>query len=341
MEYLSDLLALYLVYVVKFFDFLWDPTERIFLLYLLAVLPFAYFVYYMHKRQKKQDQGGFISFLFPREVWSNPSAWLDLRYFLFHKLIGHFIFFVALAGCTAWSFALITGGMNLAELAQIGDAQSSGSDYLTALAYMAFFYLVTDFLGFFMHYLQHKIPILWEFHKVHHSAEVMHPISNFREHPIDNIAYQTLIGTGHGLLIGLAVLLLGYMPSMPTVFGVPVVMFLFNIFGYNLRHSHVWLRWPGVWSKILPSPAHHHVHHSCHPDHFDKNFAFMFPIWDVLFGTYTMPEDNRDVKFGVAGMKSGEMDTCLKLYVLPFKKAYRRVRRSLVGKPAKVLPPAE
>ncbi|QGX97267.1 sterol desaturase family protein [Roseovarius faecimaris] len=341
MSYLTDLLVLYTVYLTNFFDFLWDPNERIFAMYLLAAVPFAYFAYRTHKYHKAQSAGGFLSFLFPREVWSHPSAWLDLRYFLFHKCIGHFFFFVALTGCTAWAFALVTGGMNLADMATEGDAHRGSSDYLIALAYMLVFFIVMDFLGFFVHFLQHKIPILWEFHKVHHSAEVMHPVSNFREHPVDNIAYITTIGCGHGIMVGLAVLWLGYIPSMPAVFGVPVMMFLFNIFGYNLRHSHVWLRWPGVWSKILPSPAHHHVHHSCHPDHFDKNFAFMFPLWDVLFGTYTMPEDNRDVKFGVAGMKSGEMDTCVKLYVIPFKKAFRRLRKKLRGTPQRVLPPAE
>ena len=77
------------------------------------------------------------------------------------------------------------------------------------------------------------------------------------------------------------------------------------------------------------------MHHSCHPDHFDKNFAFMFPLWDVIFGTYTMPVDNRDVKFGVAGMKSMEMDSCWKLYAIPFVKAGKRLRKSFRGRSGK------
>ncbi len=84
-------------------------------------------------------------------------------------------------------------------------------------------------------------------------------------------------------------------------------MLAFNLLAYNLRHSHIWLRWPGRWSMVLPSPAHHHVHHSCHPDHIDKNFAFMFPVWDVIFRTYHLPEDNRDVKFGIGEGKAAEL----------------------------------
>ncbi|WP_377191277.1 sterol desaturase family protein [Ruegeria meonggei] len=171
------------------------------------------------------------------------------------------------------------------------------------------------------------IPVLWQFHKVHNSAEVMHPLSNFREHPVDNFVYNVGIGMGSGAVAGLFFNMMGYAPSLPSLLGVPILMLLFNVVGYNLRHSHVWLRWPGVWSKVFPSPAHHHVHHSFHPDHLDKNFAFMFPLWDVLFGTYIMPEDNKDVKFGVTEKDRGnELDTCAKLYVNPFKAAWRLYR---------------
>lgn len=345
MDHLTGLIGLYIDYVIYFFGFLWDPGERLFLIYLGAAVGFAFLIYKWNRHhvsgpETARDSKSFLSFLLPSHVWSHPSAWLDVRYFIFHHLIGHFVLFGVLAGCSAWTYALVTGGANLAEMARIGDAQSGPADYLIALGYMFAFFVIGDLIAYTTHYLQHKIPVLWEFHKVHHSAEVMHPISNFREHPIDNLFYKVALGAGYGAFIGLASNVLNYVPSMPAVFGVPLLMFLFNLMGYNLRHSHIWLRWPGMWSKVFPSPAHHHVHHSCHPDHFDKNFAFMFPVWDVIFGTYIMPEDNKDVKFGVAGMKSGEMDTCTKLYLVPFKKAFRRLKPK-PHKQAKVIPPAE
>lgn len=346
MGYLTDMLVLYAEYVVHIFSFLWDPQGRLFLLYLAAAAGFAFFVYKLHKRQRNDgdtgtegDDQGFLKFLLPKHVWSHPSAWLDVRYFFFHHLIGHFLLFGLLASCTVWTYALVTGGLNLADMARIGDTHTQPADYAIALGYMLVFFMVGDFIAYGLHYLQHKIPVLWEFHKVHHSAEVMHPMSNFREHPIDNLVYKIFIGVGYGVFMGIATSALGYIPSMPAVFGVPVLMFMFNIMGYNLRHSHIWLRWPGVWSKVFPSPAHHHVHHSCHPKHIDKNFAFMFPLWDVIFGTYELPEDNRDVKFGVAGMSQEEMDSCVKLYLVPFKNAFRRLQQQ--NKRKRALPPAE
>ena len=77
---------------------------------------------------------------------------------------------------------------------------------------------------------------------------------------------------------------------------------------------------------ILPSPAHHHVHHRSHPDHVDKNFAFLVPVWDVIFKTYCMPADNRDVKFGIGEGKAAELTTCLRLYLIPFRDAWRIIR---------------
>ena len=206
------------------------------------------------------------------------------------------------------------------------------------MGYMLVAFAVIDFVNWGVHYLQHKVPLLWQFHKVHHSAEVMHPISNFREHPVDNFAYYLITGLSYGALSGIAVNVVGYLPSLPSLLGVPLLMLAFNLLAYNLRHSHVWLRWPGRWSMVLPFPAHHHVHHSCHPDHIDKNFAFMFPVWDVIFGTYTLPEDNRDVKFGIGEGKAAELQSCLQLYLIPFRDAWRVIRRRLRRPAAKPAP---
>ncbi|EAQ25479.1 MULTISPECIES: sterol desaturase family protein [unclassified Roseovarius] len=342
MGYLTDLLALYVNYLLHFLAFFWSPGERLFALYLLTAIGFAYVVYKAHawrRHDDAEDVSSFVSFLVPKRVWSHPSAWLDVRYFFFHKLIGHFLLFGVMAGSSAWAYALVTGGENLAETARIGDLRSGPGAYIIAFGYMVGFFVLSDLIAYTIHYLQHKSPILWEFHKVHHSSEVMHPMSNFREHPIDNLVYLVSLGAWNGIFMGAAAQLLGYLPSMPSVLGVPFLMFLFNVMGYNLRHSHIWLRWPGIWSKVFPSPAHHHVHHSCHPDHIDKNFAFMFPVWDVIFNTYELPEDNRDVRFGVAGMNPEELNSCAKLYLVPFRNVIRRLCKP--KKPKRTISPAE
>ncbi|MDJ0638414.1 MAG: sterol desaturase family protein [Paracoccaceae bacterium] len=306
------------------------PGQRIFWLYLVTSIMVAWFVYRavrargQHATERDRDaaQGTFLRFLFPSAVWSHPSAWLDVRYFFFHRVAKHFLLLGVGGGSLAAGYWLTSGGQ-LLDLVEAKLVWTDWRDWVVALSFMAAIMIVADFIGWFAHFLQHKVPLLWQFHKVHHSAEVMHPLSNYREHPVDNLLYAVFIGFGYGASYGIAVRFFGYLPSAPTILGVPLILFLFNIAGYNLRHSHVWLRWPGVWSKVFPSPAHHHVHHSCHPDHIDKNFAFIFPVWDVIFGTYIMPEDNRDVKFGVPEEQGRDLDSVLRLYWVPFRDAYR------------------
>ena len=313
-----------------------DPGARLFWLYLFSGALFAYWVYYRHTKTPNASEGrslrGFLRFLVPKSVWGHPSAWLDLKFFLVNQFTGKLLYLGLTGVSTAAVFYWITDGGNLADVI-MGSELPGFSDFVVSLIYMFVVIGITDFAAFYIHYLQHKIPILWEFHKVHHSPEVMHPISNFREHPFDNVAYAMGIGATYGVVLGGISVWLGYLPNMPTVLGVPALLFLFNFGGYHLRHSHVWLRWPGRWSMVFPSPAHHHVHHSCHPDHLDKNFAFLFPLWDVLFRTYEMPEDNKDVKFGIYGMEESEYTTVWKLYTVPFRNIYRRLK---AGKSPKV-----
>lgn len=307
-----------------------DPNNRIFWLYLVSSAIAAYGVYlairargsHATERDAEVASGSFLQFLFPRHVWSHPSAWLDLRYVLFHKVVSHFLLLGLGAFALVLGYRLASGGQSLEAIA-MQENPVTAKDWVIAGVYMMLVMFVLDFIAWSVHFLQHKVPLLWQFHKVHHSAEVMHPISNFREHPVDNLAYGFFIGLGYGVIYASAVRWLGAVPAMPTLLGVPLLMFLFNLVAYNLRHSHVWLRWPGLWSVVFPSPAHHHVHHSCHPDHIDKNFAFMFPVWDVIFGTYVMPDDNRDVKFGVPEEEGRDLDGVLRLYWVPFRDAYR------------------
>ncbi len=296
--------------------------QRVFWLYLLSSMVFAYWVYVRRSKasgNSPRSLRSFATFLFPKEVWSHSSAWLDVRYFFFHQVLGKLLYVIVIAIILNGTFQWVTGGPNLVKATQTVPSPTWVS-FVVSFGYMIVVIAIVDFVAYILHYLQHKVPILWEFHKVHHSAEVMHPLSNYREHPIDNIAYAVGTGAAFGAMMGLANNYFGYLPSMPEILGVPLILFLFNIAGYNLRHSHVWLRWPGRLSMIFPSPAHHHVHHSRHPDHLDKNFAFVFPMWDVLFRTYHMPESDKDVEFGLYGQQGeSEYSSCWRLYYIPFR----------------------
>lgn len=317
----------YQLLTILSFPFL--PNQRIYWLYMLTSLILAFYVYQTSRKSIEIDEislRGFINYLFPKYIWRHPSAWLDVRYFFFHQIFRLVVYGAFLTAVLNFAFQFTTGSSNPVNPVS---PEPGISNIIISLIFMFALIGFVDFVSYGIHYLQHKIPLLWEFHKVHHSLEVMHPLSNYREHPIDNIAYALGTGAAYGLFMALTVTVFGYVPSLPQLLGVPLLVIAFNILGYNLRHSHVWLRWPGRWSMLFASSAHHHIHHSCHPDHIDRNFAFVFPFWDVLFNTYCLPETNKDVHFGLSRDYINEYDSCLGIYFIPFKKVFVSIIRRM------------
>lgn len=301
-----------------------EQTQRIFVLYLLSSLLFALFVFSQSAPRARSTNDSFMvaffHFLFPKEIWRNSSAWLDVRYFFFHQMFRVFIYGAFMAAVGTMVF------QNSSELLMTmgGQRPPVAPEFIWSIEILCVLFAVfaNDLITYAIHFFQHKIPLLWEFHKVHHSATVMHPLTNYREHPIDNICYAIGSGVFLGLSGSVIFYFLGYIPRTPTIYSVGIFTFMYNFLAYNLRHSHVWLKWPGKWSYVFGSPAHHQIHHSCHPEHINKNFAFMCPIWDVLFGTFCLPNDNSQVVFGLGDGREMEYRSCLSLYFLPVKNLF-------------------
>jgi sterol desaturase/sphingolipid hydroxylase (fatty acid hydroxylase superfamily) len=102
--------------------------------------------------------------------------------------------------------------------------------------------LVMDAGIFAAHYLQHKVPALWEFHKVNHSAEVMTPITVYRMHPVDDLLSGTFVGLQTGAVHGVFALTYADGIGEITVLEVNVLLFIYYVAGYNLRHTPVGFR---------------------------------------------------------------------------------------------------
>jgi sterol desaturase/sphingolipid hydroxylase (fatty acid hydroxylase superfamily) len=301
-----------------------SPVQRIFILYLATSLVLAMVIYARSESDRDPktmaSTGTLFRFLFPAAVWKSSSAWLDVRYFFFHQIFRVSIYGAFLSFVSATVF--LHSSVWLGEIFGSEPIISASSLLPIELLYALVSIVAIDLFSYGIHVLQHKIPLLWEFHKVHHSATVMHPLTNYREHPVDNIAYAIGTGASAGLLAGIISVLVGHVPTTPTIFGVGIFVFAFNALGYNLRHSHIWLRWPGKLNYFFGSPAHHQIHHSYQPEHVDKNFAFMFPVWDLIFGTYCLPKTGDDVRFGLSETQEDEYRTCLDLYFLPVRSAF-------------------
>jgi sterol desaturase/sphingolipid hydroxylase (fatty acid hydroxylase superfamily) len=174
------------------------------------------------------------------------------------------------------------------------------------------------------HYLQHKVPVLWEFHKVHHSAEVLTPITAFRVHPVDDLLTLSLTALFTGIVQGLFHAVVGTGIADIQVLGVNVLLFAWYIFGFHLRHSHVWLAYPAWLSHVLVSPAQHQIHHSSAPRHFDRNMGFIFAFWDALAGTLYVPKAREELNYGLYGEEPGQFGSVAALYIRPFQNLWTK-----------------
>jgi sterol desaturase/sphingolipid hydroxylase (fatty acid hydroxylase superfamily) len=136
---------------------------------------------------------------------------------------------------------------------------------------------------------------------VHHSAEELTPLSAFRHHPLYTLVDLTVAAVVLGVVQGLLMVFVTGTVDVATLAGINVFFAAFRLTGANLRHSHIWLRYPPWLEHILISPAQHQVHHSLDPRHHDKNYGEVLAIWDWMFGSLYVPDTTeRGVAVGLA-----------------------------------------
>jgi len=187
-------------------------------------------------------------------------------------------------------------------------------------------FLFDDFTRFYLHYILHKIPALWEFHKVHHSALVLTPFTIYRSHPVESLLYAFRMALTQGFVVGVCYYFFGPTLKMYDILGANAFVFLFNFFGSNLRHSHIWLSWGDKVESIFISPAQHQIHHSDNPKHFDTNFGAALALWDRLFSCHTKASQVGGITYGISVNHQGH-NSLMQIYFEPFKKAVQSIFR--------------
>jgi sterol desaturase/sphingolipid hydroxylase (fatty acid hydroxylase superfamily) len=137
---------------------------------------------------------------------------------------------------------------------------------------------------------------------VHHSATVLTPLTNFRVHPIYAVVFANILALSAAAIAnGFGNYVFGNTAYQYALNDTNIILVLF-IHGYvHLQHSHMWITFRGVLGRIFISPAHHQVHHSDNPKHFNRNFGSCLAPWDWLFGTLYIPQKEREpLTFGFA-----------------------------------------
>lgn len=306
-----------------------DPSRRVFLPFLLGSLALALWTFHRRGLRASWRQQ-----LFPREIYLHPSAILDYK-LLFAKALLRVLLFAPLFLSTV----AITAAVAVFLRAQLGAAPASSlSGVAVGLLYTVAAFLLDDWTRYALHRAMHRVPWLWELHKVHHSAEVLTPLTLYRTHPIESLL-NTLRGSiGLGLISGVFVWGFGTRVQGWEILGVDAIGFVWSLLGANLRHSHIWLSYGPRWEHLLLSPAQHQVHHSDAVQHRDRNFGTVLSLWDWLGGSLFVTSERQELHFGLAADEPSHRATIPSLLLSPLYRSLRAAFASVVERPRMLRP---
>lgn len=144
--------------------------------------------------------------------------------------------------------------------------------------------VLTDLAQYWFHRAFHRVPFLWGFHAIHHSAKSMDWLAGARMHFFEIVALRGVTA--------LPMMTLGFLPSALQAY-IAVVYIYSSLIHANLRGDFERL---GRWLVV---PRFHHWHHGLEAEAIDVNFAIHFPWLDRLFGTYHFPKARWPEGYGV------------------------------------------
>jgi len=273
-----------------------------------------------HGRLSWREVGKFI---FPRELWIDRTA-----------KISHFHFLLSLI--------LWTPLVSAATVFLVGDLNVDVHNHLTNLlgarppaihavwavvaVQVIFIDLATGLSGWLIHYAFHRVPLLWSFHRAHHSAEALTLPALARDHPLETLIVYFWVIISAGVAGGFFLYLTGTEMNKVTLALLANVYFWKHFVG-QFNHSHIPISF-GWLNRIFQGPVLHQIHHSAERRHRDKNMGStgLIAIWDWLFGTLHMPERKREpLTFGIA-IGARAHHTAMGCLVAPFVHAWGRLR---------------
>ncbi len=212
--------------------------------------------------------------------------WLDGFYMFFNFFLFSLVGYNAISNIAVEMFRDALGFFGISNIVAI-EIQTWPT--WTQLVTM---FVIADFIQWNIHRLLHRVPWLWEFHKVHHSVKEMGFAAHLRFHWMETIIYKSA----------------QYIPLAMIGFGIQdfFMIHMMALLIGHLNHANVdWNYGPMKW--LLNNPRMHIWHHAkaLAPGYpYGTNFGLSLSVWDYVFGTAYVPENGRDVELGFPGDES-------------------------------------
>lgn len=211
--------------------------------------------------------------------------WLDVFYMFFNFFLFSLIVYNAVSNVAVEAFNDLLAWFGLENLVAIEIGSWPRWTQLLVL------FVVADFIQWNVHRMLHRVPALWEYHKLHHSVEEMGFAAHLRFHWMETVIYKSV----------------QYIPLAMIGFGLDdfFMVHLFTIAIGHLNHANLRITY-GPLKYVLNTPTMHIWHHAKHlPEgRYGVNYGLTLSLWDYLFGTAYIPWEGRDEPLGFDGMES-------------------------------------
>ncbi len=265
-------------------------------LFAALIVSALFFAWQRHRRGRRIRWRTIARALFPRRIMRHASNQADIFYLFFNVFM-----FSVLFSWAIFSYQFVSNSIIAGLVAVAGPVTPSTLPLYVSRSIITVMLFLAYELGYwFNHWLSHKVPLLWEFHKVHHTAEVLTPLTNFRVHPIYGWIFANILAVSAATANGVGNYMFGDTAYQYALSDTNIILVLFIHAYVHLQHTHMWISFRGALGRILVSPAHHQVHHSANPKHFNKNYGSCLALWDWMFGTLYVPAKQREpLVFGV------------------------------------------
>ena len=206
--------------------------------------------------------------------------WLDGFYMFFN------FFLFSLIGYYAISNVFVEVFNDFLALFGITNLVAIKVNNLPVWSQLLMLFVLRDFIQWNTHRLLHRVPWLWQFHKVHHSVQQMGFAAHLRYHWMENVVYRFL----------------EYIPLAMIGFGITdfIIVHIFTLAVGHFNHSNININL-GPLKYIFNNPQMHIWHHAKElpEDHpYGINYGLTLSVWDYLFGTAVIPKEGRDIKLG-------------------------------------------
>lgn len=230
-----------------------------------------------------------LEILFPwrkKQGVFRKDFWLDVFYMFFNFFIFNLIVFIALSLATEELFLKLLSYVSL----ELSSLQLFNANELSVLPRLLLFFIITDFVQWATHISLHKIPWLWNFHKVHHSVKEMGFAAHLRYHWMETLVYRTTLYIPLALIGGFQIDDVIFIHLIALTIG-------------HLNHANIKLSY-GPLKYVLNNPEMHIWHHAkkLPKDRKDGvNYGISLSVWDYVFKTSYIPGNGRDIKLGFEG----------------------------------------